>query len=155
MRIALLLIASLLLSITAEASRLKDMVSISGVRSNQLVGYGLVVGLDGTGDKTSFTSQTFRNMLNNFGVAIPNSTDPKSKNIAAVAIHADLPAFSKPGQKIDITVSALGDAKSLRGGSLLMSPLKGADGQVYAVAQGNLVVSLSVPYLQHLLKVIA
>ena len=141
MRIALLLIASLLLSITAEASRLKDMVSISGVRSNQLVGYGLVVGLDGTGDKTSFTSQTFRNMLNNFGVAIPTSVDPKSKNIAAVAIHADLPAFSKPGQKIDITVSALGDAKSLRGGSLLMSPLKGADGQVYAVAQGNLVVS--------------
>jgi flagellar P-ring protein precursor FlgI len=141
MRITLLLIVSLLLSITAEASRLKDMVSISGVRSNQLVGYGLVVGLDGTGDKTSFTSQTFRNMLNNFGVAIPTSVDPKSKNIAAVAIHADLPAFSKPGQKIDITVSALGDAKSLRGGSLLMSPMKGADGQVYAVAQGNLVVS--------------
>ena len=141
MRITLLLIVSLLLSITVEASRLKDMVSISGVRSNQLVGYGLVVGLDGTGDKTSFTSQTFRNMLNNFGVAIPTSVDPKSKNIAAVAIHADLPAFSKPGQKIDITVSALGDAKSLRGGSLLMSPMKGADGQVYAVAQGNLVVS--------------
>lgn len=138
---ALFLVACVLISGIVEAGRLKDMVSISGVRGNQLVGYGLVVGLDGTGDKTSFTSQTFRNMLNNFGVAIPSSTNPSSKNIAAVAIHADLPAFSKPGQKIDITVSALGDAKSLRGGSLLMSPLKGADGQVYAVAQGNLVVS--------------
>lgn len=133
---------TLLLAITqAEAARLKDMVSVSGVRSNQLVGYGLVVGLDGTGDKTSFTSQTFRNMLNNFGVAIPATTNPSSKNIAAVAIHAELPAFSKPGQAIDVTVSAIGDAKSLRGGSLLMSPMKGADGKVYAVAQGNLVVS--------------
>lgn len=141
MKKALFLAACVLLSGIVEAGRLKDMVSISGVRSNQLVGYGLVVGLDGTGDKTSFTSQTFRNMLNNFGVAIPSTTNPSSKNIAAVAIHAELPAFSKPGQKIDITVSALGDAKSLRGGSLLMSPLKGADGQVYAVGQGNLVVS--------------
>ncbi|MGH1462954.1 MAG: flagellar basal body P-ring protein FlgI [Neptuniibacter sp.] len=141
MKKVLISIACLLLSVSVEASRLKDMVSISGVRSNQLVGYGLVVGLDGTGDKTSFTSQTFRNMLNNFGVAIPPTTNPKSKNIAAVAIHAELPAFAKPGQAIDITVSALGDAKSLRGGSLLMSPLKGADGQVYAIAQGNLVVS--------------
>lgn len=141
MKKALFLAACVLLSGIVEAGRLKDMVSISGVRSNQLVGYGLVVGLDGTGDKTSFTSQTFRNMLNNFGVAIPPTTNPSSKNIAAVAIHAELPAFSKPGQKIDITVSALGDAKSLRGGSLLMSPLKGADGQVYAIGQGNLVVS--------------
>ncbi len=141
MKKALFLIACVLVSVAAEAGRLKDMVSISGVRSNQLVGYGLVVGLDGTGDKTSFTSQTFRNMLNNFGVAIPSNINPSSKNIAAVAIHADLPAFAKPGQKIDITVSAIGDAKSLRGGSLLMSPMKGADGQVYAVAQGNLVVS--------------
>lgn len=131
----------LLLSVTASAERLKDIISVSGVRSNQLVGYGLVVGLDGTGDKTSFTSQTFRNLLNNFGVAIPPNVDPKSKNIAAVAIHADLPAFAKPGQNIDVTVSALGDAKSLRGGSLLMSPLKGADGQIYVMAQGNLVVS--------------
>ncbi len=138
---ALFLILGLALSTVVEAGRLKDMVSVSGVRSNQLVGYGLVVGLDGTGDKTAFTSHTFRNMLNNFGVAIPPSTNPQSKNIAAVAIHAELPAFAKPGQAIDITVSAIGDAKSLRGGSLLMSPLKGADGQVYAVAQGNLVVS--------------
>ncbi len=141
MKKLLISITCLLLSLSVEASRLKDMVSISGVRSNQLVGYGLVVGLDGTGDKTSFTSQTFRNMLNNFGVAIPPTTNPQSKNIAAVAIHAELPAFAKPGQAIDITVSAIGDAKSLRGGSLLMSPLKGADGQVYAIAQGNLVVS--------------
>ncbi len=132
---------TLILVGTASAERLKDMVSVAGVRTNQLVGYGLVVGLDGTGDKTAFTSQTFRNMLNNFGVAIPPSSSPKSKNIAAVAIHAELPPFAKPGQTIDVTVSALGDAKSLRGGALLMTPLKGADGQVYAMSQGNLVVS--------------
>lgn len=130
-----------LLSSSAFAERLKDIVSVSGVRTNQLVGYGLVVGLEGTGDKTSFTSQTFRNLLNNFGVAIPSDVNPSSKNIAAVAIHAELPPFAKPGQKLDVTVSAIGDAKSLRGGSLLMSPLKGADGQVYVIAQGNLVVS--------------
>ncbi|MEH6578100.1 MAG: flagellar basal body P-ring protein FlgI [Amphritea sp.] len=130
-----------LFSTTVQAERLKDIMTVAGVRSNQLVGYGLVVGLDGTGDKTSFTSATFRNMLNNFGVAIPPNINPKSKNIAAVAIHADLPPFAKPGQTIDITVSTIGDAKSLRGGSLLMSPLKGADGQVYAIAQGNMVVS--------------
>lgn len=141
MKSVVLLISTLLLSFSVEAARLKDIASVAGVRSNQLVGYGLVVGLDGTGDKTSFTSQTFRNMLNNFGVAIPPNVNPKSKNIAAVAIHAELPAFAKPGQTIDITVSAIGDAKSLRGGSLLMSPLKGADGQVYAIGQGNLVVS--------------
>lgn len=137
----LLLALGLVMSVAVEAGRLKDMVSISGVRSNQLVGYGLVVGLDGTGDGTAFTSQTFRNMLNNFGVAIPPTINPQSDNIAAVAIHADLPAFSKPGQRIDVTVSAIGDANSLRGGSLLMAPLRGADGQVYAIAQGNLVVS--------------
>jgi flagellar P-ring protein precursor FlgI len=131
----------LVLAASAQAERLKDIASVEGVRSNQLVGYGLVVGLDGTGDKTSFTSQTFRNMLTNFGVILPANQNPTSKNIAAVAIHAELPAFAKPGQTIDITVSAIGDAKSLRGGSLLMSPLKGADGQVYAIAQGNLVVS--------------
>ncbi len=133
--------ATLLAALPVQAERIKDIASVAGVRANQLVGYGLVVGLDGTGDKTSFTSQTFRNMLNNFGVAIPANVDPKSKNIAAVAIHAELPPFAKPGQTIDITVSTIGDAKSLRGGSLLMAPLKGADGNVYAIAQGNLVVS--------------
>jgi flagellar P-ring protein precursor FlgI len=125
----------------STAERLKDIASVQGVRTNQLIGYGLVVGLGGTGDKTKFTSTTFRNMLNNFGVAIPDNIDPKSKNIAAVALHAELPPFAKPGQKIDVTVSAIGDAKSLRGGSLMMSTMKGVDGVIYAVAQGNLVVS--------------
>jgi len=137
----LLTLALSLSSVMAQADRIKDLTSVAGVRSNQLVGYGLVVGLEGTGDKTAFTSQTFRNMLNNFGVVIPPNVNPQSKNIAAVAIHAELPPFAKPGQTIDITVSAIGDASSLRGGSLLMAPLKGADGQVYALGQGNLVVS--------------
>jgi flagellar P-ring protein precursor FlgI len=125
----------------AAAERIKDIASIQGVRNNQLVGYGLVVGLDKSGDKTRFTGQTLTSMLGRFGLTLPPGVDPKSKNIAAVAIQADLPPFAKPGQTIDITVSSIGDAKSLRGGTLLMSPLKGADGQVYAVAQGNLVVS--------------
>jgi flagellar P-ring protein precursor FlgI len=124
----------------AQAERIKDLASSGGVRSNQLIGYGLVVGLDGTGDKTKFTGQSLRNMLVEMGINIPPGTDPKSKNVAAVSVHADLPPFVKPGQTIDITVSSLGDAKSLRGGSLLMTPLKGADGNIYAMAQGNLVV---------------
>lgn len=127
----------------AQAERLKDIASIAGVRANQLIGYGLVVGLDGTGDQTSqtpFTAQAFNNMLTQFGITIPEGTRIQTKNVAAVAIHADLPPFARPGQAIDITVSSLGNAKSLRGGSLLMSPLKGIDGQVYAIAQGNLVV---------------
>ncbi|GAA3913492.1 flagellar basal body P-ring protein FlgI [Litoribacillus peritrichatus] len=129
-----------LLSIEAYAERLKDITSVAGVRSNQLVGYGLVVGLDGSGDKAPFTDQTFKNMMSQFGITIPPGTNPKLKNVAAVAIHAELPAFSKPGQNIDITVSSIGNATSLRGGTLLMTPLKGADGQVYAVAQGSMVV---------------
>jgi flagellar P-ring protein precursor FlgI len=130
----------LLVTGLVQAERIKDLASIAGVRSNQLIGYGLVVGLDGTGDKTKFTGQSLRNMLVEMGINIPPGTDPKSKNVAAVSIHADLPPFVKPGQKIDVTVSSLGDAKSLRGGSLLMTPLKGADGNIYAMAQGNLVV---------------
>lgn len=122
------------------ADRLKDMARVKGVRSNQLIGYGLVVGLDGTGDKAPFTNQTFRNMMNQFGIVLPDGTNPNLANVAAVTIHASLPPFAKPGQELDITVSSIGNADSLRGGSLLMAPLKGADGQVYAMAQGSLVV---------------
>ncbi len=123
--------------------RVRDLASVAGVRSNQLIGYGLVVGLDGTGDQTTqapFTAQSLGNMLGQLGVTIPPGVSLQSKNVAAVVIHADLPAFAKPGQKFDITVSSIGNAASLRGGSLLMAPLRGADGQVYAIAQGNLVV---------------
>src|SRR5690554_4461145 len=141
MKFKLFLATLLLMSTTlAQAERVKDLASIAGVRSNQLIGYGLVVGLDGTGDKTKFTGQSLRNMLVEMGINIPPGTDPKSKNVAAVSVHAELPPFAKPGQTIDVTVSSLGDAKSLRGGSLLMTPLKGANGQIYAMAQGNLVV---------------
>ncbi|WP_168188118.1 flagellar basal body P-ring protein FlgI [Hahella sp. CCB-MM4] len=122
------------------ADRIKDIASVAGVRSNQIVGYGLVVGLDGTGDKAPYTDQTFRNMMNRFGISIPTGTNLSLKNVAAVSVHAELPPFSKPGQEIDITVSSIGNAKSLRGGSLLLTTLKGADGNVYAMAQGNLVV---------------
>lgn len=123
--------------------RIKDLADVAGVRSNQLVGYGLVVGLTGTGDQTTqapFTAQSLRNMLGQLGVTIPGNVNLQVNNVAAVAIHAELPPFAKLGQEIDITVSSIGNAKSLRGGSLLMTPLKGADGQVYAIAQGNMVV---------------
>lgn len=123
-----------------KAERVKDVASVAGVRSNMLVGYGLVVGLNKSGDKTKFSGQTLRSMLSRLGIALPPGIDPKSKNIAAVSVHAELPPFAKSGQKIDITVSSIGDAKSLRGGSLLMTPLKAANGQVYALAQGNLIV---------------
>jgi flagellar P-ring protein FlgI len=132
------------LSAPAQAyERIKDLASVAGVRSNQLVGYGLVVGLDGTGDQTTqapFTVQSLKNMLGQLGVTVPPDVNPQLRNVAAVMIHADLPPFAKPGQTIDITVSSMGNATSLRGGSLLMAPLKGADGQTYAIAQGNLVV---------------
>jgi flagellar P-ring protein precursor FlgI len=125
------------------ADRIKDLANVAGVRNNQLTGYGLVVGLDGTGDQTSqtpFTVQSVVNMLTQFGITVPPGTNLQLKNVAAVSIHADLPAFSKPGQTIDVTVASIGNAKSLRGGSLLMAPMRGADGNVYAIAQGNLIV---------------
>ncbi|VUD56473.1 Flagellar P-ring protein [Thalassocella blandensis] len=130
-------------SMGAFAERIKDIASVEGVRVNQLVGYGLVVGLDGSGDSTNqapFTQQSFRSMLKQFGITVPQDASFQTKNVAAVAIHAELPPFAKPGQKIDITVSSIANAKSLRGGSLLLAPLKGIDGNVYAVAQGNLIV---------------
>lgn len=133
----------LLLSSAVQAERIKDLASVAGVRENQLLGYGLVVGLDGSGDQTSqtpFTVQSLKSMLNRLGVTIPSNINPQVKNVAAVSVSANLPAFSKPGQTIDVTVSSIGNAKSLRGGTLLMTPLKGVDGKVYALAQGNLVV---------------
>jgi len=142
-RKAIVLLALLVIGASAHAERLKDIATIQGVRSNQLIGYGLVVGLNGSGDQTTqtpFTVQTFNNMLAQFGIKVPPGGNVQLKNVAAVSIHADLPPFAKPGQTIDITVSSIGNAKSLRGGSLLMSPLKGIDGNVYAIAQGNLVV---------------
>lgn len=144
MKIAQTVLVLLSLAITPlQAERIKDLASVAGVRENQLVGYGLVVGLDGTGDKTSqtqFTAQSLKSMLAQLGVVVPPGVNPKPKNVAAVMIHTNLPAFAKPGQTIDVTVSSLGNAKSLRGGTLLMAPLKGADGKTYAIAQGNLVV---------------
>lgn len=131
----------LLLPLNVQAQRVKDVATIQGVRSNQLVGYGLVVGLPGTGEQSPFTEQSFRAMLSNFGIALPSNVKPKIKNVAAVAVHAELPPFIKPGQTIDITVSSIGEAGSLRGGTLLQTFLKGVDGNVYAIAQGSLVVS--------------
>jgi flagellar P-ring protein precursor FlgI len=128
----------------AHAERIKDMAQVQGVRTNQLVGYGLVVGLDGTGDQTSqapFTIQSLTNMLAQLGVVVPANVTPQLKNVAAVSVHAEMPAFVKPGQTIDITVNSIANAKSLRGGSLLVTPLHGLDGQIYAIAQGNLIVS--------------
>jgi len=149
MKQTLILIMSLMLILTvnsvsaqSQTRYLMDIVDVQGIRENQLVGYGLVVGLDGTGDRTQvrFTSQSVVNMLKQFGVQIDDKTDPKLKNVAAVAVHGNVPALASPGQTIDITVSSLGDAKSLRGGTLLMTPLRAVDGEIYAVAQGNLVV---------------
>ena len=140
----ILAIALLAVQTQALAERVKDLASVAGVRQNQLVGYGLVVGLDGSGDQTSqvqFTAQSLKNMLNQLGVVIPPGINPRPDNVAAVTVHAILPPFAKPGQLIDVTVSSIGNADSLRGGSLLMTPLKGANGQVYAMAQGNLIVS--------------
>lgn len=140
----LLSVLAFCLAVPAHAERIKDIATVNGVRGNQLVGYGLVVGLDGTGDQTSqapFTIQSITNMLAKFGITIPANANPQLKNVAAVTVTADLPAFSKPGQTIDVTVASIGNASSLRGGNLLMTPLRGVDGQVYAFAQGSVLVS--------------
>ena len=142
--IAALLSAAALWPAPVYAERVKDIASIAGVRSNQLVGYGLVVGLDGTGDQTTqapFTVQSIVNMLAKFGVTIPANVNPQLKNVAAVTVTAELPPFAKAGQTIDVTVASIGNSSSLRGGALLMTPLRGADGEVYAMAQGSVVVS--------------
>lgn len=131
------------LPMSAQAMRLKDIASVQGVRPNQLMGYGLVVGLDGTGDQTTqtpFTTQSLNAMLQQMGITVPPGAAMQLKNVAAVLVTATLPAFSQPGQAIDVNVSSLGNAKSLRGGTLIATPLKGADGQIYALAQGNMIV---------------
>jgi flagellar P-ring protein precursor FlgI len=137
----LLAMALMLIVTSSQAQRIKDLTDVAGVRKNQLIGYGLVVGLPGTGEQSPFTEQSFRTMLTNFGITMPSNLKPKIKNVAAVAVHAELPAFAKPGQNIDVTVSSMGSAQSLRGGTLLQTILMGMDGNAYAVAQGSLVVS--------------
>ena len=142
----LAILASILLPLIsgpAHADRIKDLASVQGVRNNQLVGYGLVVGLDGTGDQTTqtpFTTQSIINMLAQLGTTLPTTQSLQLKNVAAVMVTANLPPFARVGQQIDVTVSSMGNAKSLRGGTLIMTPLKGADGQIYAQAQGNLLI---------------
>ena len=135
--------ASLWWSAPAQAVRLKEIAAVQGVRNNQLMGYGLVVGLDGTGDQTTqtpFTAQSVNAMLQQMGITVPTGTAMQLKNVAAVLVTATLPPFAQPGQAIDVNVSSMGNAKSLRGGTLIATPLKGADGQVYALAQGNLII---------------
>lgn len=139
----IVLLTACLLAANVHADRIKDIASIAGVRENQLLGYGLVVGLDGTGDQTTqtpFTIQSLDSMLKQYGISLSAGANPQLKNVAAVVVHAMLPPFAKQGQTIDVTVSSLGNAKSLRGGSLLMMPLKGIDGNIYAIGQGNIIV---------------
>ena len=136
--------AALWWPINAQAVRLKEIAAIQGVRSNQLMGYGLIVGLDGTGDQTAqtpFTSQSINAMLQQLGITVPAGAPMQLKNVAAVLVTASLPPFAQPGQPLDVNVSSLGNAKSLRGGTLIATPLKGADGQIYAMAQGNLIIA--------------
>lgn len=130
-------------SLPAQASRIKDVASVQGVRTNQLTGYGLVVGLDGTGDQTNqmpYVGQTLNNYLQQLGITLPPGANFQPRNVAAVLVTAQLPAFARPGQAIDVTVSSIGNAKSLRGGTLITTPLRGVDGEIYALAQGNLLV---------------
>ena len=132
-----------LMATFAHAERIRDLTSVQGVRGNSLIGYGLVVGLDGTGDQTTqtpFTTQSLNNMLSQLGITVPAGTNMQLKNVAAVMVTANYPAFARQGQGIDVVVSSMGNAKSLRGGTLLMTPLKGVDNQVYALAQGNILV---------------
>ena len=135
-----------MLALPAQAMRIKEVAAVQGVRSNQLTGYGLVVGLDGTGDQTTqmpYTTQTLSNYLQQMGITLPstsNMSNMQLKNVAAVIVTAELPAFSQPGQQIDVVVSSMGNAKSLKGGTLITTPLRGADGEIYALAQGNIVV---------------
>ncbi|MFO0387790.1 MAG: flagellar basal body P-ring protein FlgI, partial [bacterium] len=127
-----------------SAERIKDVAGLAGVRNNQLSGYGIVVGLDGTGDQTTqtpFTVQSIQSMLGQMGINLPPGQSLQLKNVAAVMVTAVLPPFAQPGQPLDITVSSIGNAKSLKGGTLLLTPLKGADGQIYAMAQGTVVVA--------------
>jgi len=141
MRAGLAALLLLLLATPAHADRIKDIARFAGIRANALTGYGIVVGLSGTGDDNlEYTVQSMRSAAARLGVVLPPGINPALKNAAAVIVTAELPAFAKPGQRIDVTVAALGKAKSLRGGTLLLSPLQGADGEVYALAQGNLVV---------------
>lgn len=143
---ALLLLAGTLLSLhpgSSRAERIRELATIQGVRSNQLIGYGIVVGLDGSGDQTAqsqFTVQSVMSMLSQLGVQLPPGVTPQLRNAAAVMVTGQLPAFAQPGQTIDVTVSSMGNAKSLRGGTLLLTPLRGADGQIYGMAQGNVIV---------------
>lgn len=135
------LLAFLMSISSAHAERVRDLGAFQGVRSNQLTGYGVVVGLNGTGDDSlEYVTQAMKGVSGRVGVTLPAGINPSLKNAAAVMITADLPAFAKPGQRIDVTVSALGKAKSLRGGALILTPLYGADGQIYAMSQGNLAV---------------
>ncbi|WP_246525085.1 flagellar basal body P-ring protein FlgI [Sphingobium phenoxybenzoativorans] len=136
-----MLLASLGFASVAHAERIKDLGAFQGVRPNQLVGYGIVVGLAGTGDDSlDYSTQGMKGVVSRFGLNLPQGVNPALKNAAAVLVTADLPAFAKPGQLLDVTVSALGKAKSLRGGTLVMTPLRGADGQIYAMSQGSLAV---------------